>query len=83
VSLSGVINTSGDGSFRASNNINNFLNGVTFNGVLDLASSTMVERVTGGLTLNGTVNINSNSVLSFSGDQTLGGARCRCRATPC
>ncbi|MBL8314558.1 MAG: S-layer family protein [Rubrivivax sp.] len=73
VSLSGVINTSGDGSFRASNNINNFLNGVTFNGVLDLASSTMVERVTGGLTLNGTVNINSNSVLSFSGDQTLGG----------
>lgn len=64
VTLSGVINTSGNG---------NFLSGVSFNGVLDLASGTMVERVTGGLTLNGTVTINNNSVLSFAGDQTLGG----------
>jgi hypothetical protein len=73
VALSGVINTSGDGNFRASNSNSNSLNGVTFNGALDMASGTMIERVTGGLTLNGTANINSNSVLSFSGDQTLGG----------
>jgi hypothetical protein len=73
VALSGLVNTSGNGSFRASNSNLNFLNGVTFNGVLDMASGTMVERVTGGLTLNGSININNNSVLSFGGDQTLGG----------
>jgi hypothetical protein len=47
---------------------------VSFNGPLDLASATSVERVTGGLTLNGTISVNNNSVLSFNGDQTLDGA---------
>jgi hypothetical protein len=73
VGLSGVINSVGSGSFRVSNNNTNALNGVTFNGPLDLASSTGVERVFGGLTLNGSIDVNSNSVLSFNGDQTLGG----------
>ncbi|MBI3369918.1 MAG: S-layer family protein, partial [Burkholderiales bacterium] len=73
VSLNGVINTAGGGSFRSANSNSNFLNGVSFNGTLDLASGTSIERVTGGLTLNGGVNVNLNSVLSFAGDQTLGG----------
>ena len=73
VALSGVINTSGSGAFRAANSNSNFLNGVTFNGVLDLQSATGIERVSAGLTLNGAVNVNQNSVLSFTGDQTLGG----------
>ena len=73
VALSGVINTTGSGTFRAANSNANLLNGVTLNGSLDLATGTGIERVTGGLTLNGTVNINNNSVLSFGGDQTLGG----------
>ena len=73
VTLSGVINASGTGNFRAAANNNNFLNAVTFNGPLDLASGTSIDRVTGGLTLNGTISINNNSVLSFNGDQTLGG----------
>ena len=47
---------------------------MSFNGPLDLASATSVERVTGGLTLNGTISVNNNSVLSFNGDQTLDGA---------
>ena len=73
VALSGVINTTGGGTFRASNSNSNFFNGVTLNGNIDLATATGIERVTGGLLLNGSVSINNNSVLSFSGDQTLGG----------
>ena len=73
VTLSGVINSSGTGTFRAANNNSNVLSNVTFNGPLDLATGTSVERVFGGLTLNGTININNNSALSFNGNQTLGG----------
>ncbi|HNF07656.1 MAG TPA: VPLPA-CTERM sorting domain-containing protein [Pseudomonadales bacterium] len=73
VTLSGVINTSGSGNLRASNSNSNALSAVTLNGNLDLASATGVERVFGGLTLNGVIDLNSNSVLSFGGDQTLGG----------
>jgi len=74
VTLSGTINSAGTGNFRVSNSNSNVLSGVSFNGPLDLASATSVERVTGGLTLNGTISVNNNSVLSFNGDQTLDGA---------
>jgi len=73
VGLDGVINAAGGGSFRAANSNSNTLTAVSFNGTLDLATATGIERVAGGLALNGAVNINNNSVLSFSGDQTLSG----------
>ncbi|MEP6780705.1 MAG: choice-of-anchor D domain-containing protein, partial [Gemmatimonadaceae bacterium] len=73
VTLSGIINTSGAGSFRPTNNANNFLDAVTLSGTLDMASTTGSERVLNGLTLNGNVNVNNNSVLAFQGTQTLGG----------
>ncbi|MBK7423608.1 MAG: hypothetical protein IPJ48_11185 [Propionivibrio sp.] len=52
VTLNGVINNAGTGSFRASNSGSNFLNAANFTGDLDLASAVGVERVTGGLSLN-------------------------------
>ncbi len=74
VTLTGAINTTGSGTFRASNNGNNFFNGVTYAGTLDLASATGIERVVGGLTLNNaTINIGQNSVLAPQGDQTISG----------
>jgi len=73
VTVSGVINTSGSGSFRPTNNGSNFLNGVTLNGTLDMASALASERVVGNLALNGTVNLNADSVLSFEGNNTLSG----------
>ena len=69
----GTINTTGTGALVATNNGNNFLAGVTLNGLLDLASATGIERIAGGMTLNGTVNVNANSVLAFQGDQTING----------
>ncbi len=74
ITISGIVNTSGSGRFAASNNGNNFLDGVTLNGNLDLATATSIERVTaGGLVLNGTININNNSILAFTGDGGLSG----------
>ncbi len=74
VTLSGTINTSGDGIFRAVSSSANFLNGVTFNGRLDMTGTNARERVTaGGLALNGTVDINSNGILSFEGTGSLSG----------
>ena len=74
VTLSGTINTTGDGIFRAVSSPANFLAGVTLNGALDLTSLNARERVTaGGLTLNGTIDINSNGILSFEGDGALNG----------
>ena len=71
----GTINTTGTGALVAQNNGANLLNGVTLNGLLDLATNTGFERIGSGLTLNGAVNINQNSVLAFDGGaQTLGGA---------
>ena len=74
VTLSGAINTSGNGNFIATNNGANYLNGVTLNGVLDIATNTGSEQVVNGLTLNGGININNNSALVFQGGtQTLTG----------
>ncbi|WP_300321866.1 choice-of-anchor D domain-containing protein [Accumulibacter sp.] len=70
----GTLNSNGNGKFVASNSGNNFLNGVTLNGVLDLATATGVERISaGGMTLNGTINIASGSVLAPQGNQTIAG----------
>ena len=74
VTLSGgTINSNGDGSLRAENNGNNFLDNVTLNGTLDMASAYGVERVTNGLVLNGSVNIAGGSIFAPQGDQTIGG----------
>ena len=73
VTLSGIINTSGSGTFTATNSGNNFLNAVTLNGNLDLATATANNRALGGMVLNGTVGINSNSALAFQGSQSLTG----------
>ncbi len=45
----GTINTTGTGAIVASNNGSNFLTGVTLNGTLDLATSTGIEYVSGGM----------------------------------
>ncbi|MQM29339.1 MAG: hypothetical protein CRU78_01825 [Candidatus Accumulibacter phosphatis] len=75
VTIGGTINTSGSGLFSATSNANNYLNGATLNGNLDMASiASSRERVTaGGLVLNGTVDINQNGILSFEGDGGLSG----------
>ncbi|HZP80907.1 MAG TPA: hypothetical protein VFB21_04660, partial [Chthonomonadaceae bacterium] len=69
----GTINNTAGGEFVPSNSSNNYLDGVTVNGVVDMASATGIERILDGLTLNGTIKVNSNSILAFQGDQTLGG----------
>ena len=75
VTISGDMNLTGPGSFRASNSGNNFLSGVTLAGTLDLASATGIERVAGGLTLNGaSINIGNNSIFAPQGNQTIGGS---------
>ncbi|MEO7995991.1 MAG: S-layer family protein, partial [Gemmatimonadaceae bacterium] len=73
VKLSGVVNSTGTGSLRATNNGNNFLDAVALTGTLDLATAHGTERVVNGFALNGTVNINNNSVLAFTGTQSLTG----------
>ncbi len=78
VTLSGLVNVTGGGSLRATNNGNNYLNAATLGGRLDLATATGVERITGGLTLGsganaGRIDVNSNSVLALQGTQTIGG----------
>jgi len=74
VVISGTVNTSGSGSFRATNSAANFLTGVTLNGNLDLVTTSARERVNGGgLTLNGRIDIDNNGILSFEGDGALDG----------
>ena len=74
VTLNGVININGTGSFRASASSNNFLDNATFTGTLDLASAVGYERVTNGLVLNGGVNIANGSILAPQGNQTISGS---------
>ncbi len=74
VTLAGDLVINGIGSFRASNSGSNALVGVTFAGVLDLASEQGVERVFGGLTLDdATIFIGNGSVFAPEGNQTIGG----------
>jgi hypothetical protein len=73
VTISGVINTSGSGSLRPNTSGSNYLSAVTLNGSLDMTAASSVERVINNLVLNGSININNGSLLSFEGNQTLGG----------
>jgi hypothetical protein len=76
VTIGGTVNTSGNGLFSATYNPNNYLDGVTLNGNLDMASiTTSRQRVTaGGLVLNGQIDINKGGILSFEGNGGLSGA---------
>ncbi len=74
VTLSGVINADGTGSFRSSNSVNNFFDGVDFTGDLDLASVESRERIINGLTLNGAIAIDNGSDLYSSGSNVFDGA---------
>ena len=70
----GTINTAGTGALVAFNNNANFLDGVAFNGTLNMAVGSQVrERIVNGLSLAGTVNLNSSALLAFEGTQTLAG----------
>src|SRR5581483_6061818 len=71
--INGLSSLAPGAGFVPSNSSNNYLDGVTVNGVVDMASATGIERILDGLTLNGTIKVNSNSILAFQGDQTLGG----------
>ena len=79
VRLNGTISVSGTGSFQANNSGSNFLDGVTFTGVLDLSSQgNSRERIVNGATINGSVNIANGGILSLDSasgtpNQTLGG----------
>ena len=71
----GTINTTGTGVYRPANSNSNFLSGATLNGVMDMETATSVQRVVNGLTLTAgsVVKVNNNSLLTFEGDQTIGG----------
>jgi hypothetical protein len=69
----GVINQSASGSFNVAQNGNNFLNGVTVNGNLNLTAGGY-ERVLNGLVLNGTASIDAGGVLAFQETQMLSGS---------
>lgn len=77
VTVQGEVNATGTGSFRPTNNSNNFLDGVTFNGNLDMSSALSRERVINDLELNGEITIDANSDLFseatnvFSGNGTI------------
>lgn len=73
VSVSGIINSSGTGFFRATNSSGNVLDNAIVNGTVDLATAQASERITNNLVLNGGINVNNNSVLSFQGSQLLNG----------
>jgi hypothetical protein len=69
----GTINLTFDARLIPSASGANYLNGLKFNGDMDLASASAIEGIRGGLTLNGIIRIDSDSVLSFEGTQTLSG----------
>ena len=74
VRLNGVINASGGGIFTASSNANNFLDGVTFAGNLDLTSAANSrERIVNGATFNGAINVANGGILSLDSANTAGG----------
>jgi hypothetical protein len=70
VRVTGTINTTGTGSFRANGNFNNVLSGVTLNGNLDMASLAASTRVSEGLALNGAINVGGSSVLYLDNRST-------------
>ena len=78
VKLNGVINVSGTGAFQANNSGSNFLDGVTYTGVLDLTQGNARERIINSATLNGAVSIANGGILSLdsasgTANQTISG----------
>ena len=65
----------GAGDLVVFGSANNFLNGVTLGGRMDMATNSVaLQRITNGLTLNnGTIDLANSSVLSFEGTSTLAG----------
>ena len=76
VTLNGVINVSGTGSFQAVSSAGNFLDGASFTGTLDAATITNSrERFINGATVNGAVNIANGGIVSFDSSSTPGGSQ--------
>ena len=74
VTLSGVLNSSGSGTLRATSSGSNFLDGATLNGVLDLTAASAIERITAnGLELNGRIDVDNSANLVFNGTSVLSG----------
>jgi hypothetical protein len=74
ITLNGVVNVAGSGTFRPSSSGSNFLNAVTLSGNLDMAGTQAIERVTGGLALNAsTIKIGQGSILAPEGNQSITG----------
>jgi hypothetical protein len=70
----GAIGTSGTGAFQASSSGSNVLNGVNFNGTLDLTSiANAREQIINGATINGAVNIANGGILTLNSASTAGG----------
>jgi hypothetical protein len=70
VRVTGTVNTTGSGSFRANASFNNVLSGVTLNGNLDMASGAASTRISEGLVLNGAINVGSSSILYLDNRST-------------
>jgi hypothetical protein len=71
--IGSTITSATGGVFRPTNSSANFLDGVTVNGTVDMATANAVERVINDLTLNGAINVNANSILAFQADNTISG----------
>lgn len=74
VTISGEVNASGTGVFRPTNSSANILDGVTFNGDLDMATASAREQVINGLTLNGEIAVNEGSDIFSLNTNTFDGA---------
>lgn len=73
VTISGEVNASGTGVFRPTNSNSNILDGVTFNGDLDMATATAREQIINGLTLTGEIALNENSDIFSTNTNTFDG----------
>jgi hypothetical protein len=71
----GAITTAGSGVFRMNNSGDNYLDGATVTGTLDMTTlGNARERIVNGLTLNGNVNVANGGILSLDSGETTGGA---------
>ncbi|HNQ05100.1 MAG TPA: choice-of-anchor D domain-containing protein, partial [Thiobacillaceae bacterium] len=69
----GQLNTSGSGRFQANNSGNNYINGATLNGLLDLSGGGIARISSGGMTVNGRIDISQGGILAPQGAQTIDG----------
>ncbi|MCB1687956.1 MAG: choice-of-anchor D domain-containing protein [Halioglobus sp.] len=70
----GTITTVNGGTFRANTSAANYLDAISIDGTLDMASIVNSrERVVNDMTLNGTIDLNGNGILSFEGNNVLDG----------